>query len=206
MSVQSIGQSSSGSSDWLQTLMAMYGQQTDSKRLDHGESALPQRQRDQFHGGNIFRVLGKLGHVLGEQFRRQFQQRPVGTSCRQRQPVLRHGKPVPLTTGTASQDSSTGTDATAAQNLTTSQSKTTNADGSTTTTSSMTGTADGNVVGSETTVTQADGSYTSTITTVGPDGKTLTRSVTGGKDRQRLPGVEHPEGQQRQWSGRPLPP
>ena len=74
--------------------------------------------------------------------------------------------------------SDSGSSSSTAQNLTSASTTTQNSDGSTTVTKT-TSDADGNVVGTDTKVTQADGSYNETIKTIGPNGKTLTKNITG---------------------------
>jgi len=168
MSVQSIS-SSVGSTDWLQTLLAMYGQ-TDGSTTDSTMKTLRSLNSDS--SGTTAATSADASSDASTS--------SVGSFNSILSALLAGDGNVAydMETGSLTALDAEGNAGQAANQLTTSETETKNSDGSTTNKSTTTD-ADGNVVSTSTTVTQTDGSYTSTITITGPDGKSLTRTVTG---------------------------
>jgi hypothetical protein len=166
MSVQSV--SASSSNDWLQQLLAMYGQtsatnSTTSSLLSLGSDATDATSSSSSSSSSASSSssssVGSFNDIL--------------TALLAGNGSLSYDMSTgSLTTSGADGEESGGGD------LTRTETQTTNADGSTTTSATMTDSS-GNTVGKETTTENTDGSFTTTITMTDPNGKTSTRTITG---------------------------
>ena len=174
MSVQSIGQDSSSSS-WLTQLLAnMQGQSTTGQASasslfgltevasdTSGSSAAATSSGSASSGSSVGSFNDILAALLSGNGALGYDMQ-TGT----------------LTNLAASGEAAASDSGTESDGLTREITETDNADGSLSRSVKVTD-ADGNVVGTEQTTQKADGSFTTVATVVGPDGKTITRTITG---------------------------